>query len=362
MLSKNEILPKEKPEEDFNNIETITSEEENSENLDKVESPHSNFASCITTPYERVLSIINEAKAFILSVSSTQQKLIKGLEWVIKVISSHNLYAYELKDQESSNENEEYKQFVQFVNSYKDEIQTNKKPTGKDKNYLISSLNLKRPKALNYSIFNFKKKKLNQEEEKTEIVKNENKIINNNKEIIKNKDVNKNENKNTDNKININNNIKNIGLKTNTKNNEHVIRMADKSKKINYKKNETPRTQKNAIPTRSDKIIKALSPVKVSKINVNNILTPKTKIKSKDSSKSMKQYENITPQIIKKTSHFQSEKMVMKYVPEELNLLKEDSNKIFTHYSSNILEKALIDINYPPSRIIEKTFNIFELK
>ena len=198
MLSKNEILPKENAEEDFNNIETITSEEENSENLDKTDSPHINLASYITTPYERVLSIINEAKAFILSVSSTQQKLIKGLEWVIKVISSHNLYAYELKDQESSNENEEYKQFVQFVNSYKDEIQTNKKPTGKGKNFLISSLNLKRPKALNYSIFNFKKKKLNQEEEKIDKVKNENKIIKN-KEIIENKNINKNGDKKTDN-------------------------------------------------------------------------------------------------------------------------------------------------------------------
>ena len=368
MLSKNEILPKENAEEDFNNIETITSEEENSENLDKTDSPHINLASYITTPYERVLSIINEAKAFILSVSSTQQKLIKGLEWVIKVISSHNLYAYELKDQESSNENEEYKQFVQFVNSYKDEIQTNKKPTGKGKNFLISSLNLKRPKALNYSIFNFKKKKLNQEEEKIDKVKNENKIIKN-KEIIENKNINKNEDKKTDNKTNINNNIKNVGLKTNikskfdkNKNNEPVMKTANKNKKINYKKNETPRTQKNAIPTRSEKKIKTLSPVKVSKINVNNILTPKPKIKSKDSSKSMKQYEDISPQIIKKTSHFQSEKMVMKYVPDELNLLKEDSNRLFTHYSSNILEKALIDINYPPSRIIEKTFNIFELK
>ena len=294
MLSKNEILPKENAEEDFNNIETITSEEENSENLDKTDSPHINLASYITTPYERVLSIINEAKAFILSVSSTQQKLIKGLEWVIKVISSHNLYAYELKDQESSNENEEYKQFVQFVNSYKDEIQTNKKPTGKGKNFLISSLNLKRPKALNYSIFNFKKKKLNQEEEKIDKVKNENKIIKN-KEIIENKNINKNEDKKTDNKTNINNNIKNVGLKTNikskfdkNKNNEPVMKTANKNKKINYKKNETPRTQKNAIPTRSEKKIKTLSPVKVSKINVNNILTPKPKIKSKDSSKSMK--------------------------------------------------------------------------
>ena len=110
------------------NIETISSEDENSENGDQNDSPKNNIASFITTPYERVLSIINEAKAFILSVSSTQQNLIDGLEWAIKVISSHNLYTYELKDHE---ETEDYKQFVQFVNSYNDVIPLNKKPTGK---------------------------------------------------------------------------------------------------------------------------------------------------------------------------------------------------------------------------------------
>ena len=56
------------------NNDTISSEEENSENGDgdQNDSPKNNLASFVTTPYERVLSIINEAKAFILSVSSTQ--------------------------------------------------------------------------------------------------------------------------------------------------------------------------------------------------------------------------------------------------------------------------------------------------
>ena len=87
-------------EEEIKNTEIVSSDEEISENNEEDNSPQNNLASFITTPYERVLSIINEAKAFILSVSTTQQNLIKGLEWAIKVISSHNLYAYELKDQE----------------------------------------------------------------------------------------------------------------------------------------------------------------------------------------------------------------------------------------------------------------------
>ena len=116
MKAKTEVPTKETFNEEMKNIETISSEEENSEKNDENDSPKNNIAAFITTPYERVLSIINEAKAFILSVSSTQQNLIDGLEWAIKVISSHNLYTYELKDHE---ETEDYKQFVQFVNIQK---------------------------------------------------------------------------------------------------------------------------------------------------------------------------------------------------------------------------------------------------
>ena len=86
---KREVITQEIPEEENKNTDLVSSEEENSENDDQVDSPKMNLASFITTPYERVLSIINEAKTFILSVSSTQQELIKGLEWAIKVISSH---------------------------------------------------------------------------------------------------------------------------------------------------------------------------------------------------------------------------------------------------------------------------------
>ncbi len=110
------------------NDENDESSEENSENLDQDDAPGSkiNIDSFITTPYERVLGIINEAKAFILSVTKEQKELIKGLEWTIKVISSHSLYSYEFKDQDYLNqiseENPDFKQFVQFVNSYNDEV------------------------------------------------------------------------------------------------------------------------------------------------------------------------------------------------------------------------------------------------
>ena len=76
----------------------------------------------ITTPYEKVLNIINEAKRFINMMSKNQSKLIRELEWVIKIIISHSLYKYELKDldkiEKYTKDNPDFKQFVDFVYEY----------------------------------------------------------------------------------------------------------------------------------------------------------------------------------------------------------------------------------------------------
>ena len=55
-------------------------------------------SSIIITHYEKVLTILNKVKQYINSTSKLQSKLIKNLNWVIKVIASHSLYAYELKE------------------------------------------------------------------------------------------------------------------------------------------------------------------------------------------------------------------------------------------------------------------------
>ena len=88
--------------------------------------------SIIITPYEKVLSILNSVKQYINSTSSYQSKLIRDLDWVIKVITSHSLYAYELKEKDLinklTNENEDFKQFVDFVSKYNEQvIEMNKK-------------------------------------------------------------------------------------------------------------------------------------------------------------------------------------------------------------------------------------------
>ena len=454
MSTKIENDPKLKEDEETKNNDTISSEEENSENGDgdQNDSPKNNLASFVTTPYERVLSIINEAKAFILSVSSTQQNLINGLEWAIKIISSHNLYTYEFKEHEDT---EDFKQFVQFVNSYNDVIPTNKKPTGK-KSFLISSLDLKRPSALKYAINNpihnqiQKIEEEKNDEQSSDIINNEkikdnpinikkenkdknNKMVLNtdtNVKIkeIKNKILNKNNfetNKKNENK----NNIKNKFNKHN--NTQTVLRNVNNNKKETFsklEKSENSKIQKSAskinkstrnFSTRPEKKIKPLSFIRPLKkttkniiteknitntenniaksekkstktennicnteknINANdNILTPKEETKacshikthsSMDLSKSTQiETDNYKPskssKVLKTFNRLKSESFPVK----SFNFLKDDDkleegplNKSFTKYSSNLIENALIDINYPPSRILEKTFNIFELK
>ena len=361
--TKKEYIKEEIPEEENKNIEMPSSEEENSENPDQEDSPKVNIASFITTPYERVLKIINEAKTFILSVSSTQQELIKGLEWAIKVISSHNLYTYELKDQEASKENqasEDFKQFVQFVNSYNDFIPTNKKQTGKGR---LSSRDLKRPIALMYNLHKIEEEKEQKIEE--EIVPNINNKINEEKNFITNKKINTSNisNKNTNDKL-----AKSFFQK--------IKDITNTDKKIKkFDKKETSKTNKTNKVIKPNKKIKPISPIRTIKKRINNILTPKNELKEK---KILSQSVNVnipqkdqikTPKVIKTFNRMKSENIGTKNISGNFNFLKKSSNpenialnKSFTKYSSNLLESALIDINYPPSRIIEKTFNIFELK
>ena len=158
----------------------------------------------ITTPYEKVLSILNEVKNFISIISTNQTKLIRDINWVIKIINSHSLYTYELKDKEIidkiKNENEEFKDFVKFVYEYNEDIlKLNKK------NFLINSKsqNIKKNMdLLNVPSIKFKKmiknEKIVENEKKNEIQKinfknNNNLTINKNQLTEENVNFDRNE-------------------------------------------------------------------------------------------------------------------------------------------------------------------------
>ena len=83
-------------------------------------------SNIITTPCEKVLSILRQVKNFIFNFSKEQTKLIQNLDWCIKVITSRSLYSYELKEKETINKlsegNPEFKQLVDFVSEYNEKV------------------------------------------------------------------------------------------------------------------------------------------------------------------------------------------------------------------------------------------------
>ena len=99
----------------------IIHQEENNPKLDST--PQSLITSnIITTPCEKVLSILHEAKNFIQKFTKAQYALIANLDWAIEIISSRSLYSYEIKEKEKVNklskENPEFKSLVDFVSEY----------------------------------------------------------------------------------------------------------------------------------------------------------------------------------------------------------------------------------------------------
>ena len=98
------------------------------------------YKEIIETPYERVLSIIQETIKVLNLASKVQSKLFVELQWVQKIIQSHLLYSYEIKEKsfvdELSKNNPDFKQFVDFVNKYNEQvIEMNKK-----NNYITNEL------------------------------------------------------------------------------------------------------------------------------------------------------------------------------------------------------------------------------
>ena len=353
-------MKSESKKKDKEMIESESSSEEESEENDESEDvPGVKIDQIITTPYEKALSIINEAKAFIQSVSKNQQQLIKGLEWVIKVISSHSLYSYELKDEEllnqASEENPDFKQFVEFVNSYNDQfIELNKRarvdPRRGKESFQKSSLNLKSANTNKGS-----------EENKNEDGENN---------IEKNKPKNNNRN---------NNNFK--------KNNKqsHTIELKGK-KNIDREKNNTNKIKLRS-PKKKESLIKKFKNNFMEKnenaqkyINNNNNIKTTKELSQSTSNKNLNSHKSNSVITKKRTIDLTSPKSKR---PQNLKLFGSDikrkktdnfssgksKNEILESfpikidkYSSIKVEKILLKINYNPTKILEKTFNIFELK
>ncbi len=307
----------------------------------------------ITTPYEKVLTIINDAIRYISMTSKTQGKLIKELSWVIKVITSHSLYTYELKDNDAiekySHENPDFKQFVDFVNAYnEDVIQMNKKTN------IINSKTLKMSNQLNIPSFKLKKKQFlfNSNTNLSYMLRNKEQIKNDNltysyspNDIIKNsKNLQLNslrevlKNSKSPNPISLpsENNTTYTTLKNQYKRKPHIKSM-DLTKKGKVMKLEL--------------FSKSINLVSNNNINYNN---------QYHSNKNLKELV-IMPDIIYNNN-------------SEIKAKTEKGKKKFPRISTisypiQTIENTFINIkkiinenNYDPKQILSKDFNIFQLK
>jgi hypothetical protein len=383
---KKEQIEKNENEKNVNLSDSGESNEENEEPEDLDSGV--NLAEYITTPFERVLAIINEAKTFIKSVSKDQQNLIKGLEWTIKVISSHSLYAYEFKDEDylnqMSDDNPDFKQFVDFVNSYNDQvIEMNKKSLGE-----ITTLNTKRPitrkntfveeednKNVKEEKKEAKKEKVDDGSNKKTKAKDSNKKASKNKEVFDNimnkkkkqpmshsitekskeilpkKKISQDQNK----KVNFKDNNNNDKKKENSKGQKKTLLQLLKKdfsennlekKEIETEINEEKKKEKISA-TKSHKNLKSYSSNKLTKKKTGNAFSPKTK--------------NSQKLLYNNDRRAKSGKKLSEPNIDSMTLFKTIIAGMSV-YSSAKMEKALLDINYNPSKILTKTFNIFELK
>ena len=311
--------------------------------------------SIIITPYEKVLTILNNVKQYINSTSKRQSKLIKNLDWVIKVITSHSLYAYELKEKELisklAKQNSDFKNFVDFVSKYNEQvIEMNKKniilgaKTIDIANELLQkpSINLKK---------NFSRIKMTKTPNKYNIYTKK----------VKNNRYNKQNEKHEPNtpsnvlkwkKYSItifDDEIRNARInRVNSINNK---RHSDETNKIKYgnnmlKSDENANNSENINKKKSDSI-KMPKSYFIDINHYNTINIPK-KMKS---NKKMSSYK-----IKKQIDLFNS------YNNIKENKYIEKLNKSGFNLTFNYIDSLLSDSNFNPKSIMEKEFNIFELE
>ena len=295
------------------------------------------------TAYEKVLFIINKVKDYIKSMSSSENKLIEDLDWVIKVIASRSLYTYELVKEKMIKQTEEYNKFINFVKKYNEEvIEMNKKHDivsgilnirKKEEILLKPSLFLKKmdninkleetkPKKKNNFIYTFgnyilklyKEKNKNNEDKNSNLNNTENKKKQNNNKEKNKKEENKNninEIINDEEKLSNNNEVK-------SENNEGIKYMIPKQEKNCNENNKNPKKEK------SDKNVNFN--INIQRIKVSNKTMA---LKSKSNTKLM------SPN---------SQEITKKKYKELMNLTKSEQNNF--NQIKNIMRNYYINFAY----------------
>ena len=343
----------------------------NSYNFNSANNHASLSSSIIITPYEKVLAILNNVKQYINSTSKRQTKLLRSLDWVIKVITSHSLYAYELKEKDLINklskENADFKNFVDFVSKYNEQvIEMNKKniilgaKTIEVANDLLlkPSINLKkpldRPSTPNKKI---KKIKL------TKSCKIDGSTSNNGKfiqkysvKVLDNHGINK---KKFDRSNTMSNNQMFQGLKNTSKSNKNLrFEKISLTAKIN---------NENLAKKKSD----GIKETKTFYIDINKLNTPKDSKKNINKStiihnnniESLESYlYNNTSTDIDSFNIIDNLKKLRNSGEINKQRLSLPFNYSFNSFPFLSLQQLLNEPNFNPKIIMEKEFNIFDLE
>ena len=309
-------------------------------------------SSIIITHYEKVLSILNNVKQYIISTSKLQTKLIKNLDWVIKIITTHSLYAYELKEKDVitklAKQNEGFRNFVDFVSKYNEQvIEMNKKniklgaKTIEVTNELLQKPSIKMKKNINRTKTvttpnKYLTKKLK--------IKGNNKHKNYSISILENE-----VKKNIFNRVSITTNMKLYDLNNKNKNGEKLNNHEQNN--LNARNNNNQKDIVRSM-TIADNIFKR---------KYENIKEPKTYFIDIDKYSTEINRKKSKKKISLNKTKTNYEKFNIYNNTKEKNYI-EELNKSLFNFTFSKLDLLLNESNFNPKLILDKDFNIFDLE
>ncbi len=309
-------------------------------------------SSIIITHYEKVLSILNNVKQYIISTSKLQTKLIKNLDWVIKIITTHSLYAYELKEKDVitklAKQNEGFRNFVDFVSKYNEQvIEMNKKniklgaKTIEVTNELLQKPSIKMKKDIN----------------RTKTVTTPNKYLTKKLKIKGN-----NNHKNYSISILENEVKKNIFNRVSTTTNMKLYDLNNKNKN-GEKLNNNEQNNLNARNNNNQKdIVRSMTIAdNIFKRKYENIKEPKTYFIDIDKYSTEINRKKSKKKISLNKTKTNYEKFNIYNNTKEKNYI-EELNKSLFNFTFSKLDLLLNESNFNPKLILDKDFNIFDLE
>ena len=319
----------------------------------------------IESPYEKVLSILQETLNSLNLSSKIQSKLFTDLQWVLKIIKSRLLYSYEIKEKdyvaEMSRTDPDFKQFVEFVREYNEQMIEMKKKNNYINNELLQKPSFKLKRQFNNQKIHLSNKKLNfygRSRTKNKIVINCDNKENNRHSGNYLKTLNdKNENI-SDSYNNIKIKISNTYLSNNYNVLDSPIIINNRGKLNiglfnNYENNSINRLKSNGRYSQ------------INSLNNLNLLGRMNSNLSHDSNNfSIKKKSKLLKINDTKMKHA---KIIQKASKSYMQNSKSDEKEIFEYdnlnKNSNIyIEHLLKMYNYDMNQITDKSFNIFELK